>query len=83
MRSVLLDYIKILEQTHIDIYDLKTSVLTIGDGKKKCVFRSTSRIKGSDVSLTTPDGIRAEGSMVVGGKDVRKTTGRKFNSMGS
>ena len=35
MRSVLLDYIKILEQTHIDIYDLETSVLTIGDGKKK------------------------------------------------
>ena len=35
MRSVLLDYIKILEQTHIDIYDLKTSVLTIGGGKKK------------------------------------------------
>jgi hypothetical protein len=35
MRSVLLDYIKILEQTHIDIYDLKTSVPTIGGGKKK------------------------------------------------
>ena len=35
MRSVLLDYIKILEHTHIDIYDLKTSVLTIGGGKKK------------------------------------------------
>ena len=35
MRSVLLDYIKILEQTHIDIYDLETSVLTIADGKKK------------------------------------------------
>lgn len=35
MRSILLDYIKILEQTHIDIYDLETSVLTIGDGKKK------------------------------------------------
>ena len=35
MRSVLLDYIKILEQTHIDIYDLETPVLIIGDGKKK------------------------------------------------
>jgi len=35
MKSVLLDYIKILEQTHIDIYDLETPVLIIGDGKKK------------------------------------------------
>ena len=35
MRSVLLDYIKILEHTHIDIYDLETPVLIIGDGKKK------------------------------------------------
>ncbi|MDC0860783.1 hypothetical protein OAP54_03940 [Planktomarina temperata] len=35
MRSILLDYIKILEHTHIDIYDLETPVLIIGDGKKK------------------------------------------------
>ena len=35
MRSVLLDYIKILKHTHIDIYDLETPVLIIGDGKKK------------------------------------------------
>ena len=35
MRSVLLDYIKILKHTHIDIYDLETPVRIIGDGKKK------------------------------------------------
>ena len=46
MRALLLDYINILEHTHIDIYDLETAVLTIGDGKKKMLFRSTNRIKG-------------------------------------
>ena len=35
MRALLLDYINILEHTHINIYDLETAVLTIGDGKKK------------------------------------------------
>jgi len=35
MRSVLLDYINILKHAHIDIYDLETPVLIIGDGKKK------------------------------------------------
>jgi hypothetical protein len=34
-------------------------------------------------TLLTPGGIRAVGSTVVGGKGVRKTTERKFNSMGS
>ena len=34
MRSVLLDYIKILENTHIDIYDLDTPVLTVGTKKR-------------------------------------------------
>jgi len=34
MRSVLLDYSKILENTHIDIYDLDTPVLTVGTKKR-------------------------------------------------
>ena len=35
MRSMLLDYIKILENTHIYIYDLDTPVLTVGTKKRK------------------------------------------------
>ena len=35
MREVLSDYNKLLDQTHIDIYDLKKPLLKIGKGKKK------------------------------------------------
>ena len=35
MREVLSDYNKVLDQTHIDIYDLEKPLLKIGKGKKK------------------------------------------------
>ena len=35
MREVLSDYNKLLDQTHIDIYDLEKPLLKIGKGKKK------------------------------------------------
>ena len=34
MRTVLRDYSKILNQTHIDIYDLDKTILTVGEHKR-------------------------------------------------
>ena len=70
MRRVLTDYNDLLSNTHIDIYHLEKPVIEIGAGKKKMRLQIINKISLSDGSSTTAVGIKAAGSMVVGGSGV-------------
>ena len=67
MREVLSDYNKLLDQTHIDIYNLEKPLLIIGKGKKKMRLQINQQDKFVRRVLINLIGIKVADFMVDGG----------------